>query len=214
MSRERPELEWGVGAIWKHAGTFLRPAASNMSMKLVATGFSLVAIAALSACGSRSGQPRAQAATTTTSSDPGMAAANAEAQRILNRVELPPSSHQVRHLSGAQFAGGVYFPACNPQTDDTRFWTLSGSVGDVVAYVKAHPAIGTPGSQGYGTTGGNAHSAYVIMEYIDTPQPQQETLDVTIGQLADGQVGVRADAYVAPPSSACSRSGTAGRAAG
>ena len=183
-----------------------------MNVRLVAIVGVATAIVALAGCGSTSGHSETRSAATATTSSPDMAEANAEAEGILSRLELPPGSHQVAHLGGAQFAGGVGVPACNPQTDDTRFWTVRGSADSVVAYVKTHPTIGTPASQGYGTSGGNAPSAYVVMEYIDAPQPPQEQLDVTIGQLATGQVGVRADAYVAPPSSTCVRSGTAGRA--
>lgn len=147
---------------------------------------------------------------TENSSSAGMAAANAEANGILNRVELPSGSREVGHLGGAQFAKEIFVPACNPKTDGTRFWTVPGSVEGVVAYVKAHPSIGTAGSEGSATTGAYSTSADVVMEYSYAPQWQQETLDITIGQLATGQVGVRADAIVVPRSSTCVRGGTAG----
>lgn len=175
----------------------------NLGIALVVTAGSVV-----SGCGTSIG-PSAPESTTTAS--PAMTAAHADAMRILSRVALPPGSRVVGHLSGSQFAGGFDVPACNPQTDDVHFWSVPGTADDVVAFVRTHPTLGTEDSEAYGPTSSNVPRATVIMENTGLPQTEQETLDVTVGQVVPGQVGLRVDAYVAPPSSECARSSSAGR---
>ena len=141
---------------------------------------------------------------TPTKISPDMARAKADADRILSRVQLPPGSHTVEHLAGAQFGGGGPYPNCSPQTDEVRFWSLAGSIEAVEAFVKMHPTIGTSATWNYGSTPSNLPGV-VIVEITGQPQVQPELLDITIGQIDSGHVGVRADAHVAPPSSVCLR---------
>ena len=170
--------------------------------------FVVAASTFLVACGTSVGASGVR--TTTRSTSPAMATANDEAQQILSRVELPPGSHPVGHLGGTEFRGGFDVPACSPQTDDVRFWSIPGNVQDVVTFFRRHPTIGTEGSEGYGPTPSNVAAAMVIMENTSLPRAQQATFDVTVGQLGSGHVGIRADAYVAPPSSTCVSGGGAG----
>ena len=135
-----------------------------------------------------------------------MAVANAEAARLLSRIDLPPGAHRVGHLSGPQFAGGFDVPTCNPQTDAVRLWTVNAKETEVITYMKDRPAVGSKGEEVSGSAPSNVPPAEVIMENAGQPGPPQEILDITISEVGPDQVGIRADAYVAPRSSSCTHS--------
>ena len=65
-----------------------------------------------------------------------------EATVMLDSIVLPPGSRQVPRLTQAGLRREAQRPACTPLVDESRYWTVRSTVGQVESFLNTHPEQG------------------------------------------------------------------------
>jgi hypothetical protein len=108
-------------------------------------------------------------------------------------------------LPGFVFSVPGQEPACTPLVDKTSYWETSGSLQAVAAYLVANAPswIQNEGSGGGGNVGEGTTYSIVFDTVRGSGWNSGDQLVFVIADLTDGSVGIRVDAEVIPPGSAC-----------
>ena len=137
-----------------------------------------------------------------------VAAADTAAAALLDHVVTPEGSRTVPGIPGSPFSVPAALPECYPLIDQTRYWSIPGTPGQVDQYLRSHPAPGmTSLTTGQGTTQGVF--SYEIFEDppVASPAFTSQQLTLSIAASGTGTTGLRADAQIVPVGGGCDHPG-------
>jgi hypothetical protein len=184
-----------------------RRSGTRSRLVLAAAAVVFVVLVAAGIVVSRSNGPAGRTPTTNATStsttvvpgqDPHRLAAEARAADLLGRVRPGPGWTSVRAAPVAMLSKPFSTPATPELVQRTAFWIAPGPWASVDSYVEAHPPAGLA-SSGRGSVG--VHGATTLRGFVfgsggPSGLVRQESLTFSTAPLADGRVGVRADAQV------------------
>ena len=135
----------------------------------------------------------------TTATDPDAQVASTEAARLVQLVQVAPTWTPVATAPSPLLSSPPAAPATQNLVDSALIWTTVGNWEEVLAWVQSHRPVGSTSITGTGSLSryGVVEESGVGFAYpVSSGAIQSEQVSVGVVPLADGQVGVRADAQV------------------
>jgi hypothetical protein len=119
-------------------------------------------------------------------------AVTAIAEKLLDKVQVPPGSTPMSAPSSGPLRGPFSWPGSDNLIDVSRLWKTSGSMESVLAYLQAHAPSGLTLSGG-GSGGSDATASLQYTGLAPGPLDQGAELLITAAPDSAGGVGIRAD---------------------